>query len=126
MKPFFTIIGIISVLSCNENYAQTTDCKIVYSYDLRGNRIKREYNCTTPANPWDPATQTSGTLISTVTPNPTAGVVVVVMSDAVPSLKVAVTDMGGVTVLEQNISQETITFPLDISAAVPGTYLVTV
>ncbi|GAA4454992.1 T9SS type A sorting domain-containing protein [Rurimicrobium arvi] len=119
------IILFLSIFSFYGASAQST-CKILYSYDLGGNRIRREFNCDAPPNPWDNPVRPDHTLLSSLSPNPTSGGLTGVFTDPVPTATVQITDMGGAVYFTQTFTQTTSVFTMDISPAVPGTYLVTI
>jgi hypothetical protein len=71
MLLFVSILTLIA----KKTVAQSEDCRIRYSYDVAGNRIKREYKCITISGPYDPGPETGNPgSVLTVHPNPTTGV----------------------------------------------------
>jgi hypothetical protein len=54
MLLFVSILTLIA----KKTVAQSEDCRIRYSYDVAGNRIKREYKCITISGPYDPGPET--------------------------------------------------------------------
>lgn len=108
----------------------TEICKIHYSYDAAGNRIQREYKCEQPPNPNDPVDpahppdwlQPDG-IISNIYPVPTTGIINLVFSAPVSNAQIIITNMSGVQVLTQNITQQVSSTVVDMTALTPGTYL---
>ncbi|MBL7712939.1 MAG: T9SS type A sorting domain-containing protein [Chitinophagaceae bacterium] len=98
-------------------------CHIVYSYDAAGNRIKREYKCETPRGPEDPATWNDRVIFTTLYPNPTTGVFTGEFSEPVSEATFIITAMNGAVVLEHELTQAANFITFDISAQVPGNYL---
>ncbi|HTN18625.1 MAG TPA: T9SS type A sorting domain-containing protein [Chitinophagaceae bacterium] len=97
-------------------------CSIVYSYDVSGNRIKREYKCESTRGFDDPDT-IDPTIFTTLYPNPTTGVFTGEFSEPVSEATFIITAMSGVVVLEHELTQTASSITFDISAQVPGNYL---
>lgn len=100
-------------------------CKIAYSYDAAGNRIKREFRCDVPPDPRIETEQPDNTVITSVDPNPTQGPVVGYFSKPVSSAMLELYDINGICLNRQSIDRPTSLFQLDLSAFIPGTYLIT-
>lgn len=105
-------------------------CKIHYGYDVSGNRIKREYKCENTWLPTDPAPWTDHTIFTSLSPNPTTGVVTGVFSSTIGgeagAAYLTVTTMGGIVVFEQSYQQVTNAITVDITQQIPGQYVFTV
>lgn len=130
MKKFFlSVFPGISFLLLTTGFAadaqETTRCKIAYSYDAAGNRIRREYRCDVPPDPRTETEQPDGTLITGVDPNPSQGPVVGYFSKPVSSGTIELYDMNGVCLNRFDIGGNATYFRIDLSAYVPGTYLIT-
>jgi hypothetical protein len=125
----FILIAFLS--STGKATAQTgpVECKIVYGYDVAGNRIQREYKCEATWMPWDPGPSVHP-ILSGVYPNPTSGVLTGVFSEPIGgeagSALVSVSTMGGIIVFQQEYTQTITSFTIDISQQIPGQYLLTV
>lgn len=115
-----------------DSLAQTSTpvCRISYAYDVAGNRIKREYLCESGTNPWGHAPWTDHTIFTSLSPNPTTGVVTGVLSSTIGgeagAAYLTVTTMGGIVVLEQSCQQVTNAITVDITQQIPGQYIFTV
>lgn len=134
MKNIFSIAALLFItvlISSKESRAQSGPpvCKIHYSYDVSGNRVKREYKCENTWLPTDPAPWTDPGIFTTVFPNPTSGVLTGVFSSTIggeagPAM-ITVSTMGGVIVFQQEYNYVTSSITLDISQQIPGDYLLT-
>lgn len=129
-KSIYTVLllAVLTLLAGNVS-AQTTeggeDCRIRYSYDATGNRIKREYKCITPHSPYDPgAPVTPGIL--TVYPNPTTGVFHAEFSETVDAAYFVISASNGAVIQTYELMQPSAMVTFDITAQVPGTYFLTV
>lgn len=102
--------------------AQIRDCRIYYTYDNAGNRIKRSQGCFDPDRPDEP-NKPQFPLNPFIYPNPTTGPVTVGWNELAESARIAIVDMGGVLKAER---EETMCYEIehDISAYVPGAYIV--
>lgn len=98
-------------------------CHIVYSYDAAGNRIKREYKCERTSGPSDPDIWRDPTIFTKIYPNPTTGVFTGEFSEPVSEATFIITAMSGVVVLQHELTQAANSITFDISAQVPGNYL---
>ena len=100
------------------------DCRIRYSYDAAGNRIKREYRCISH-DPYgnDPVPNTG---IITVYPNPTTGVFHAEFSETVDEAYFVISASNGAVVQTYELMQPSQMVTFDITAQVPGTYFLTV
>jgi hypothetical protein len=101
-------------------------CKIAYSYDAAGNRIKRAFYCDNPPDPRGETGQPDGGVTTTLNPNPTQGPVTGYFSEPVSSGTVDVSSMSGTHLMTIGIDKPTRTFSLNLSALSPGSYIVTV
>lgn len=103
-----------------------SSCKIAYTYDVAGNRVKRAYRCDPPANPNGPADQQPGDVTATVSPNPTQGPITGYFSEPVSGGSVELNTMSGERLLVTQINGPTRSFTLDLSPYAPGSYVVTI
>jgi hypothetical protein len=125
MKSKLYLLAAIIVALCGTNFsAAAQSCKIFYNYDLAGNRTKRFYDCPPQTNPWDqPLTSTT---IRRIYPNPTTGVINVEFYNPTATASFTISAMNGGLVLQYNLTQLSTIVTFDISAQMPGTYLLTV
>lgn len=129
-----TIIFVAAFLAnATESKAQTGPevCKILYGYDVSGNRIKREYKCENTWLPSDPMPwNETAEIFSTLNPNPTTGVLTGTFTTPIGgeagSALLTVSTMGGITVLQLEYTEIASSITFDISQQIPGNYLVTV
>lgn len=123
MLLFVSILTLIA----KKTVAQSEDCRIRYSYDGAGNRIKREYKCITISGPHDPEpwTDNPGSVL-TVHPNPTTGVFHGTFSETVSSASFVIYASNGSVVQTYQLMQPAVMVTFDITAQVPGTYFLTV
>lgn len=128
-KSLMKVISLFSFVwlaSVHESKAQeSSPCKIAYSYDAAGNRIRREYRCDTPPDPRGETEQPGGTLITGVSPNPSQGSAVVYFSKPVFSGMIELYDISGVCLNRFEIRDNVSFFRVDLSPYAPGTYLIT-
>ena len=127
MKSLYQIAFSLALVffSVNKGFAQE-NCAIVYGYDVSGNRISREFKCFTGRGPNDPITQPETSLISTLSPNPTTGVINVTFTEMLDAAHFVITDVGGIIVLQHTLSQPATAISFDLSAQIPGTYLLSI
>lgn len=124
-----SLFAIVALLGfAIKSNAQTEVCKIAYDYDAAGNRIKREYRCSTT---WPIGTGLEErTIFTTVYPNPTTGLITGVFSEPIGGVAgkavISISTMGGIVVLQQEFNYITTTINFDISQQIPGQYLLTV
>lgn len=128
MRAYLLLIWAILTFANRVSAQSGTEiCKIHYTYDGAGNRIQREYKCEAQPNPNDPVNHTPGWLpdgvVSNIYPVPTTGIINVVFSAPISSAQIIITNMSGVQVLSQNIGQQVTTKVIDMTALIPGTYL---
>lgn len=128
--PLFLVVAFL--LNVKKSFAQTGPvvCAIKYSYDVSGNRIKREYKCEATWSPADPLPWSDHTIFTTVFPNPTTGVITGTFSSTIGGdaggAMITVSTMGGITVFQQAYNQITSSVTIDISQQLSGQYLLTV
>jgi hypothetical protein len=118
---------VILTFTAKHSLAQSEDCRIRYSYDAAGNRIKREYKCITISGPYDPGPETGNPgSVLTVHPNPTTGVFHGSFSETVSSASFVIYASNGSVVQTYQLMQPAVMVTFDITAQVPGTYFLTV
>lgn len=124
----FLLFFPILLFTTGKTYAQgSEDCRIRYSYDGAGNRVKREHKCITISGPYDPSPEVTNTgSVLTVHPNPTTGVFHGTFSEMVSSATFVIYASNGSVVQTYQLMQPAVTVTFDISAQVPGTYFLTV
>ena len=122
------IAALVSVATVSESKAQSgpVECKIAYSYDAAGQRVKREYACAATWTPNDPLPWQDNSVFTSLFPNPTSGVFTGIFSAPVSSASFLISAMSGATVWQQTINQQMSSMTFDITAQVPGSYLLTV
>jgi len=126
IAQIFAAFILLLTIPC-KTFAQAPVCAIAYSYDAAGNRIKREYKCETPPNPNDPQPWNSNsTILTSLSPNPTTGVLTGVFSSPAGWASVTVTSMAGGIILQTTYTQTLSSFTINIAQAVPANYIVTV
>ncbi len=128
MKRKLYLLAAIIIAICGNSFsaaAQSPTCKIYYSYDVAGNRVKRLYDCPPPTNPWDNPTYASP-LVHNVYPNPTTGPINVEFSAPTATASFLISDMNGAQILQYDLTQLTTIVTFDITPQVPGTYILTV
>lgn len=123
-----TSLAIIALSVSSINSAGQPVCKISYAYDISGNRVERKYGCVTPNdnNPHGTQPWRENEVLLSLFPNPTSGGITGTYSEPTANVYVGVSTIGGVKVQEWNFPQLMSFFTIDISAQVPGTYLLTV
>jgi hypothetical protein len=99
-------------------------CKIIYGYDLSGNRIHREKQCEAGWTPADPMPENG--LLTSLHPNPTYGPITGLFRQTISEGDVNVYTLTGTSILQYHISQPVSFFTIDISSATPGCYFVTI
>ncbi|WP_191967971.1 T9SS type A sorting domain-containing protein [Rhizosphaericola mali] len=103
-------------------------CGIIYSYDLSGNRIGRQYVCNN-SSMMDTKQQnlTFNTILPSNTklyPNPTTGQFSISFTKALDNAEITVTDMLGKTIIHTYKSGTYIS--MDLSNVTSGMYLVNI
>ncbi|GAA4458634.1 T9SS type A sorting domain-containing protein [Rurimicrobium arvi] len=76
--------------------------------------------------PWDNTGQQTHKLLSGLNPNPTSGFVTGTFYEPVSSAFIEVNSMEGIAVATLTLSQLCSSFTMDLSALIPGTYIVTI
>ena len=126
---FFLIVAFCANSSKSIAQSGPTVCKILYGYDVSGNRIKREYKCEASWSPLDPLPFTH-TIFTSLFPNPTTGVITGTFSEPIGGeaggAYITVSTMGGIVVFQQEYNQVMSSVTIDISQQIPGQYLLTV
>lgn len=122
---YVSMLAILMNTAYSTAQSSPVTCKIRYSYDVSGNRIKREYGCEQAPNPGNPVPYTGGSLLRNLSPNPTTGMLTGVFSKPV-SATVVITNMSGIIILSQHFPEPIPTFTINLAQAVPGNYLVTI
>lgn len=106
------------------------ECRIIYGYDVSGNRIHREYKCEATWTPGDEMPWTDHTIFTTLFPNPTTGIITGTFSGTIGGdaggAFITVSTIGGITVFQQEYNQIMSTVTIDISQQLPGQYMLTV
>ena len=120
---FLLIAGFMAMAASVQAQSGSEVCSIVYSYDVAGNRIKREYKCETPSGPEGPVIWNDPVIFTSVYPNPTTGIFTGQFSEPVSEATFIITAMSGVVVLQHELTQTANSITFDISAQVPGNYL---
>lgn len=124
---YFVCIILFAFSTNDKLFAQEVRaCKIAYTYDAAGNRIKRAFYCDNPPDPRGETGQPGGGVTTTLNPNPTQGPVTGFFSEPVNSGSIEVSSINGTQMMTIGIDKPTRTFSLDLSNLSPGSYIVTV
>lgn len=125
-----TIIAIINNVTESKAQSGPEECRILYGYDVAGNRIHREYKCEATWSPGDIIPWQEHTIFVELFPNPTTGVITGTFSSTIGGeaggASITVSTIGGITVFQQEYTQIMSSVSINISQQIPGQYLLTV
>ena len=114
---FSQSIGGLSQTSSSSAQGGAYDCKVRYTYDVSGNRIRRVYSCLTEEEMQLPIFR------GNIYPNPTDGPVTIDFNELVTTASLLIYDADG-SVVGNAETEMAYSIQFDVAEYVPGTYIV--